>query len=141
MVQIYQQTQQRLERCYHLRKRIFSTATCSDEKLYQSTVMLAVDISFLAVPGVVTGAAVCVSLSAMCSVSSLVVSMVLGGESRGWGTDSAEGAVSHTTNAYECGAYIFIIKASFMARKVGAQRDIEALAIMYSLPYAFLIWG
>lgn len=58
--------------------------------------MLAVDISFLAVPGVVTAAAVLISLSAMCSVSSLVVSMVLGGESRGLGTDSAEGAVSCT---------------------------------------------
>jgi hypothetical protein len=40
-----------------------------------------------------------ISLSAMCSVSSLVVSMLLGGESRGWGTDSAEGAVSYIIHA------------------------------------------
>ncbi|KAG1723034.1 uncharacterized protein EDB91DRAFT_1014961, partial [Suillus paluster] len=88
-----------------------------------STVMLAVDISFLAVPGVISPATVFIYLSAMCSVSSLVVSMILAGESRGWGTDSAEGA------------------ASFMARMIHTQSDVEALAIMYSLPYAYLIWG
>lgn len=88
-----------------------------------STVMLAVDISFLAVPGVVSAAAVVIYLSAMCSVSSLVVSMLLAVENRGWGTDSAEGA------------------ASFMARMIHTQSDVEALAIMYSLPYAYLIWG
>lgn len=88
-----------------------------------STVMLAVDISFLAVPGVISAAAVVIYLSAMCSVSSLVVSMLLAVENRGWGTDSAEGA------------------ASFMARMIHTQSDVEALAIMYSLPYAYLIWG
>lgn len=88
-----------------------------------STVMLAVDVSFLAVPGVISAAAVVICLSAMCSVSSLVVSMLLAVECRGWGTDSAEGA------------------ASFMARMVHTQSDVEALAIMYSLPYAYLIWG
>jgi len=88
-----------------------------------STVMLAVDISFMAVPGVVSATVMFICLSTMCSVSSLAVSMILGGKSRGWGTDSAEGA------------------ASFMARMVHTQTDIEALAIMYSLPYAFLIWG
>jgi hypothetical protein len=56
--------------------------------------MLAVDISFLAVPGVVAGGDVFISLSAMCSVGSLMVSIILRGESRGWGTDTAEGAVS-----------------------------------------------
>ncbi|OAX33362.1 hypothetical protein K503DRAFT_529099 [Rhizopogon vinicolor AM-OR11-026] len=88
-----------------------------------STVMLAVDISFMAVPGVVSATVMFICLSTMCSVSSLAVSMILGGKSRGWGTDSAAGA------------------ASFMAQMVHTQTDIEALAIMYSLPYAFLIWG
>ncbi|KAG1780714.1 hypothetical protein EV702DRAFT_1266581 [Suillus placidus] len=89
----------------------------------QSTVMLAVNVSFLAVPGVISEAAVVIYLSAICSVSSLVVSMLLAVESRGWGTDSAKGA------------------ASFMARMIHTQSDVEALAIMYSLPYAYLIWG
>ncbi|KAG2337053.1 hypothetical protein BDR05DRAFT_1005359 [Suillus weaverae] len=88
-----------------------------------STVMLAVDVSFLAVPGVISEVAVVIYLSAICSVSSLVVSMLLAVESRRWGTDSAEGA------------------ALFMARMIHTQSDIEALAIMYSLPYAHLIWG
>lgn len=55
--------------------------------------MLAVDISFLAIPGVISAAAVVIYLSAMCSVSSLVASMLLAVENRGWGTDTAEGAV------------------------------------------------
>lgn len=88
-----------------------------------STVMLAVDVSFLSVPGVTSAAVVIIHLSAMCSVSSLVVSILLAVESRGWGTDSAKGA------------------ASFMARMIHTQSDVEALAIMYSLPYAYLIWG
>lgn len=88
-----------------------------------STVMLAVDVSFLAVPDVTSAAAVVIYLSAMCSVSSLVVSMLLAVECRGWGTDSANGA------------------ASFMARMIHTQSDVEALAIMYSLPYAYLIWA
>ncbi|KAG2092272.1 hypothetical protein BD769DRAFT_332872 [Suillus cothurnatus] len=88
-----------------------------------STVMLAVDVSFLAVPGVISTAVVAIFLSAMCSVSSLVASMLLAVECRGWGTDSAKGA------------------ASFMARMIHTQSDVEALAIMYSLPYASLIWA
>ncbi|KAG1858855.1 hypothetical protein F4604DRAFT_1793640 [Suillus subluteus] len=87
-----------------------------------STVMLAVNVGFLAVPGVISAAAVVIYLSAMCSVSSLVVSMLLAVECRGWGTDSAKGA-------------------SFMARMIHTQSDVEALAIMYSLPYAYLIWA
>ncbi|KAG2049530.1 hypothetical protein BDR06DRAFT_961313 [Suillus hirtellus] len=88
-----------------------------------STVMLAVDVSFLCAPGVISAAAVVIYLSTICSVSSLVVSILLAVESRGWGTDSAKGA------------------ASFMARMIHTQSDVEALAIMYSLPYAYLIWG
>ncbi|KAG1860178.1 hypothetical protein DFJ58DRAFT_779756 [Suillus subalutaceus] len=88
-----------------------------------STVMLAVNVGFLAVPGIIGAAAVVIYLSAMCSVSSLVVSMLLAVECRGWGTDSAKGA------------------ATFMARMVHTQSDVEALAIMYSLPYAYLIWA
>ncbi|KAG1818739.1 uncharacterized protein BJ212DRAFT_1347329 [Suillus subaureus] len=88
-----------------------------------STVMLAVNVGFLAVPGVISAAAVVIYLSAMCSVSSLVASMLLAVECRGWGTDSAKGA------------------ASFMARMIHTQADVEALAIMYSLPYAYLIWA
>lgn len=88
-----------------------------------STVMLAVDISFLSVPGVISAAVVVIYLSAMCSVSSLVVSILLAVESRGSGTDTAKGA------------------ASFMARMISTQSDVEALAIMHSLPYAYLIWG
>lgn len=55
--------------------------------------MLAVDVSFLCAPGVISAAAVVIYLSTICSVSSLVVSILLAVESRGWGTDSAEGAV------------------------------------------------
>ncbi|KAG2131682.1 hypothetical protein DEU56DRAFT_454610 [Suillus clintonianus] len=90
-----------------------------------STVMLAVDISFLAVPSVQTQtAAILVSyMSALCAMGSLVVSLVLAGQVNDSRRDSAKSV------------------ASFMQGMSGSVLGLESLALMLSLPYALLIWG
>ncbi|KAG1733981.1 hypothetical protein EDB19DRAFT_1911313 [Suillus lakei] len=86
-----------------------------------STVMLAVDISFLAIPGIISAAALIIYLPVICPISSLVVSILLAAEIRERCVDSAKGAV-------RCLLHVMLI-------------HIEALAIMSSLPIAYLIWG
>jgi hypothetical protein len=90
-----------------------------------STVMLAVDISFLAVPFVQTQmAAILVSyMSTLCAMGSLVVSLVLAGQVNDSRRDSAKSV------------------ATFMERMSSSVLGLESLALMLSLPYALLIWG
>ncbi|KAG2344560.1 hypothetical protein BDR05DRAFT_947258 [Suillus weaverae] len=90
-----------------------------------STVMLAVDISFLAVPSVQSQtAAILVSyMSALCTMGSLVVSLVLAGQVNDSRRDSAKSV------------------ASFMEGMSGSVLGLQSLALMLSLPYALLIWG
>ncbi|KAG1816398.1 uncharacterized protein BJ212DRAFT_1577075 [Suillus subaureus] len=105
-----------------------------------STVMLAVDISFLAVPPVQTqNAAILVSyMSTLCAMGSLVVSLVLAGQVNDSRRDSAKSVVS---SLFDCLAYILYIQASFMGRMSSSVLGLESLALMLSLPYALLIWG
>jgi uncharacterized membrane protein len=102
--------------------------------------MLAVDISFLAVPSVQTQtAAILVSyMSALCTMGSLVVSLVLAGQVNDSRRDSAKSVVS---SLFDCLACILYVQASFMEGMSGSVLGLESLAIMLSLPYALLIWG
>ncbi|KAG2141075.1 hypothetical protein DEU56DRAFT_797140 [Suillus clintonianus] len=93
-----------------------------------STVMLAVDVSFLAVPGIIdvfetsqTSANIAVYMSALCSVGSLVVAVLLVDQSQDYQT--AEGG------------------ALYMSLMTSAIPGIENLALMHSLPFALLIWA
>lgn len=90
-----------------------------------STVMLAVDISFLTVSDVQTQkAAILVSyMSTLCAMGSLVVSLVLAGQVNDSRRDSAKSV------------------ATFMQRMSSSVLGLESLALMLSLPYALLIWG
>ncbi|KAG2048579.1 hypothetical protein BDR06DRAFT_757383 [Suillus hirtellus] len=90
-----------------------------------STVMLAVDISFLAVPSVGTQkAAILVSyMSTLCAMGSLVVSLVLAGQVNDSRRDSAKSV------------------ASFMEGISVSVLGLEGLALMLCLPFALLIWG
>lgn len=90
-----------------------------------STVMLAVDISFLAVPSVGTQkAAILVSyMSTLCAMGSLVVSLVLAGQVNDSRRDSAKSV------------------ASFMEGISISVLGLEGLALMLCLPFALLIWG
>ncbi|KAG1720878.1 hypothetical protein EDB19DRAFT_1859964 [Suillus lakei] len=90
-----------------------------------STVMLAVDISFLAVPAVATQtpAVVLAYLSSLCAMGSLVVSLILAGQVN----DSRRGSAAAV--------------ASFMVKISRSMFGLESLALMLSLPFALLIWG
>ncbi|KAG1760698.1 hypothetical protein EDD22DRAFT_970954 [Suillus occidentalis] len=87
-----------------------------------STVLLAVDISFLAVPFVQTRtSAILVSyLSTLCAMGSFVVTLVF------------------ATQLNDGRRYPAERVASFM---FGMKSSIERLALMLSLPFAFSIWG
>ncbi|KAG1894915.1 uncharacterized protein F5891DRAFT_699865 [Suillus fuscotomentosus] len=90
-----------------------------------STVMLAVDISFLAVPPVQNQvpAILVLYMSTLCALGSLVISLVLAGQVNDSRRDSAESV------------------ASFMLEMSQSVLGLESLALMLSLPYALLIWG
>ncbi|KAG1847628.1 hypothetical protein F4604DRAFT_1935869 [Suillus subluteus] len=90
-----------------------------------STVMLAVDISFLAVPAVATQtpAIVLAYLSSLCALGSLMVSLILAGQVN----DSRRGSAADV--------------ASFMVGMSESILGLESLALMLSLPFALLIWG
>ncbi|KAG2127914.1 uncharacterized protein EDB93DRAFT_1109131 [Suillus bovinus] len=90
-----------------------------------STVMLAVDISFLTISSVETQkAATLVSyMSTLCVLGSLVVSLVLAGQVNDSRRDSAKSV------------------ASFMEGISASVLGLEGLALMLCLPFALLIWG
>ncbi|KAG2151269.1 uncharacterized protein EDB93DRAFT_308884 [Suillus bovinus] len=90
-----------------------------------STVMLAVDISLLAVPAVATqtAAIVLAYLSSLCALGSLMVSLILAGQVN----DSRRGSAADV--------------ASFMVGISESMFGLESLALMLSLPFALLIWG
>lgn len=87
-----------------------------------STVMLAVDISFLAVPAISErlSAQITLYISSLCSVASLVVSALLAQSSHQDSIDQA---------------------TAFMTRMTRSLHGKENLAIIFSLPYALVIWG
>ncbi|KAG2138067.1 uncharacterized protein EDB93DRAFT_1253450 [Suillus bovinus] len=93
-----------------------------------STVMLAVDVSFLAVPSVnlqdehsVTVISTYISL--FCIVGSLVVSLFLTRQNQLHGQEFADTAVT------------------FLMRVTGSVFGTKSLAIVHGLPYAMLLWG
>ncbi|KAG8220551.1 hypothetical protein J3R82DRAFT_3272 [Butyriboletus roseoflavus] len=92
-----------------------------------STVMLAVDVSFLAMPGINGGtgspsvATVALYMSLLSVVGSLLSSLLLARQRRAQ-DDSTTGATSFMINMTQWGGF-------------------KALGVMYSLPFALLIWA
>ncbi|KAG1902664.1 uncharacterized protein F5891DRAFT_146612 [Suillus fuscotomentosus] len=91
-----------------------------------STVMLAVDVSFLAVPGIIDSSlqispAIAVYMSSLCSVGSLVLAVLLVDQSKDYQT-AEDGAL-------------------YMSLMTNGIPGIENLALMHSLPYALLVWA
>ncbi|KAF8836691.1 hypothetical protein BDN67DRAFT_936435 [Paxillus ammoniavirescens] len=96
-----------------------------------STVMLAVDVSFLVVPGVEPQnpnsdpqpvGVVAIYISILCTIGSLVASIILSRQSRRTG---------YTADA----------TASYVEAMTSTLLGIDHLAIMYSVPYGLLMWG
>lgn len=90
-----------------------------------STVMLAVNVSFLAVPGVYvtpqTSCSLAVYMSALCAAGSLVVSVLLVDQCQDY--QNAEGG------------------ALYMSLMTNAIPGIENLALMHSLPFGLVVWA
>ncbi|KAF9235817.1 hypothetical protein BU15DRAFT_64569 [Melanogaster broomeanus] len=106
------------------------TIFVSPVDLRQSTVVLAVDISFLAVPGVQaasgdsqSAATISIYASVISSVCALIISVILAGQIRGHDVDSVGGG------------------ADYMARMTRNAHGDEALAVIFSLPYSLLLWA
>lgn len=107
--------------------------------------MLAVDLSFLAVPNVniLTSESVgiiTIYLSIISITGSLVVSVLLVRQNQRYGCESADKAVSRRLGAYLSranqsaqGDFLYNMTATFFGDK--------GLATINSLPYAMLMWG
>ncbi|KAG1853829.1 hypothetical protein C8R48DRAFT_722486 [Suillus tomentosus] len=93
-----------------------------------STVMLAVDVSFLAVPNVNIGQSQSIGiivtyLSIIFITGSLIVSVLLVRQNQRYGFESADKATD------------------FLSHMTGTFFGVRALATVHSLPYAMLMWG
>ncbi|KLO09673.1 hypothetical protein SCHPADRAFT_554109 [Schizopora paradoxa] len=99
-----------------------------------STVLLTADVSFLAVPNVMPNngipkgqsappAVVATQLSLIAAIGSIVIGLLLVREYKKKASESAGTA------------------ADFLSRRSHRSRGLEAMAILYSLPFALLMWG
>ncbi|TFK32674.1 hypothetical protein BDQ12DRAFT_692200 [Crucibulum laeve] len=93
-----------------------------------STVIMNANVAFLAIPGVsdtetATAGQIISYASTVASIGAVVIGLLLVRQNRTKGRDDANEALS------------------FMTRLVGSAFGKESLAIMYSLPYALLMWG
>ncbi|KAG1791095.1 uncharacterized protein HD556DRAFT_1387483 [Suillus plorans] len=93
-----------------------------------STVMLAVDVSFLAVPNVNIGQSQSIGiivtyLSIIFITGSLILSVLLVRQNQRYGFESADKATE------------------FLSHMTGTFFGVRALATVHSLPYAMLMWG
>ncbi|KAK7676771.1 hypothetical protein QCA50_020239 [Cerrena zonata] len=100
-----------------------------EEFILYGTVLLNANVAFLAVPGVNAGdgtrtpAQVTSYISIVTSVGSILIGLLLVRQYRVRPRDTVEEA------------------ATFLNKKTHATRGIEILAILYSLPYALLLWA
>jgi hypothetical protein len=114
-------------------------------RFYQSTVMLVVDMGFLAVPNVNIGQSqsigvIATYLSIIFITGSLIVSLLLVRQNHRYGFESADKAVCYQPNEHLCHAN-WSHQTEFLANIAGTPLGMKALATVHSLPYAMLMWG
>ncbi|KAF9230823.1 hypothetical protein BU15DRAFT_68868 [Melanogaster broomeanus] len=114
-----------------------------------STVLLAVDVSFLAIPEmngstvIQTVTQLAVYFSTTSAVGSLIASVLLTNQSRGRVLESADQAVLHSL-VLACDPtdfHIHKLQLSYMKRMANTSIGLNALGIMYSLPFGLIMWG
>ncbi|KAL4068625.1 hypothetical protein V8B97DRAFT_860367 [Scleroderma yunnanense] len=115
------------------RWRKFVTMQTSDLAGFSiySTVMLTVNVGFLAIPGVInsnqlqtaTPMMIPIYISTMCSVGSLASALLLSRQSRGQSNQTADEA------------------AAYMLECAPSKTHMEFLAVVYSLPISLIMWG
>jgi len=108
--------------------------------------MVAVDVSFLAVPSVsILGSdsvtIISTYLSIFCIVGSLVVSLFLTRQSRMYGQESADTAVSKEWRSIVAYYHNKLLQVQFLKKMTGSAFGTKAVAIVHGLPYAMLLWG
>ncbi|KAF9225080.1 hypothetical protein BS17DRAFT_778081 [Gyrodon lividus] len=87
------------------------------------TVVLNANVAFLAVPNINSAARTSSYVSMICSVGAVILGLLLVRQNRTKGRDSAEEAVY------------------FMTRMTYSMFGTETLALLYSTPFGFLMWG
>ncbi|KAF9240007.1 hypothetical protein BU15DRAFT_61639 [Melanogaster broomeanus] len=114
-----------------------------------STVLLAVDVSFLAIPElngsttIQTVTQLAVYFSTTSAVGSLIASVLLTNQSRGRALNSAEQAVLHALALTfdPTDFHTHKLQVSYMKRMANTSVGLNALGIMYSLPFGLIMWG
>ncbi|KAF9240019.1 hypothetical protein BU15DRAFT_74247 [Melanogaster broomeanus] len=114
-----------------------------------STVLLAVDVSFLAIPemnqstAIQTVTQLAVYFSTTSAMGSLIASLLLTNQSRGEALKSADQAVLHSlAAAFDLTDFhVHKLQASYMQRMANTSFGLDALGIMYSLPFGLIMWG
>jgi len=107
--------------------------------------MLAVDVSFLAVPNVNISQSqslgiISTYLSTIFITGSLIASLLLARQTQRYGPESAVGAVYPQTTVYLCNADLSY-QTKLLSKMTATFFGARALATIHSLPYAMLLWG
>ncbi|KAF9240017.1 hypothetical protein BU15DRAFT_74245 [Melanogaster broomeanus] len=114
-----------------------------------STVLLAVDVSFLAIPemdgstAIQTITQLAVYFSTTSAVGSLIASVLLTNQSRGRALKSADQAVLRLlAPAFDLTDFhLHKPQVSYMQRMADTSFGLDTLGIMYSLPFGLIMWG
>ena len=103
--------------------------------------MLVVDVTFLAVPNMNiqqshSVGVISIYVSIISITGSLIVSLLLARHIQSYGLDSFYAVVRFLPCMHPCKANL-----SYQAKLTRTKFRMRALAMIYSLPYAMLLWG
>ena len=124
-------------------------ASLLDTPSYKSSITLIITVVFLCVPGVRNGSTsrnpseTLSYISGASSAGSVVLGMLLGRRYGDRPMETVDEAVSLTPSVAHCDLMMIhsLMQAKFLYSKSRIFGGIEALAILYGLPYALMIWG
>jgi hypothetical protein len=127
--------------------------------LSQSTVMLTANVGFLAIPGVVISninnplshasdlkvftstAQIASSISMLASIGSTVVGLLLMRHNRCKQKEDPAGAVSELYRLCLDATLILLRQATYLSQSTHPRFGLEPIAIIFSLPWALLMWA
>ena len=116
--------------------------------LVQATVLLNANVAFLAIPSVDTGENISRTpqqiisyISVMTGAGSILIGLLLQRQYRVKPKDTVDEAVGLLSfEIFRLLIYLSSPQVSFLNARTHPTRGVETLAILYSLPYALLIW-
>jgi len=126
----------------------------------QSTVMLTANVGFLAIPGVlisninnsnmtsasqldiyVSPPQIASSISILASVGSIVIGLLLVRHNRSKQKEDPAGAVSGLCRLGLCARLILLRQSTYLYKSTHRIFGLEPMAIIFSLPWALLMWA